>query len=336
MFVEVKAPNRIDLAGGTTDLYPVYLFMDGGFTVNASISVMSKVALRLLDDPVIIIESTDLGSSAVLQLNQDLDTQGPLALIIKALKAFPPECGLHITTENEAPPGSGLGASSALIVSLVLGLAKIKQYSWSNTQIIHYAADVETSLIGVPAGKQDHIAALYGGVSFLNFGYTGFIHSKCNRPEHAKKALEEMIILSYTGEGRFSGMNNWDITRSVIEKTGDIKAKLLEIREVAKRLARAVDAGAWIEVAGLIDQEWKIRRSLAPGVSTPVVDAIMNAAKTSGALASKICGAGGGGCMITMVEPQDRSRIEAAISEAGGTVIPFSIVEAGATVTVSE
>lgn len=334
MIVEVTAPNRIDLAGGTTDLYPVYLFMDGGFTVNASISVRSKAILRVLDEPVIRISSLDLGSSIVLGLHDEPCQHEPLGLVLKALKAFPSGCGLEIVTENEAPPGSGLGASSALLVSIIIGLSKIRGETWSERQIIHYAADVETSLIGVPAGKQDHIAALYGGVSFIGFGYTGFQRRKCQRPKIVNKALEEMIVLAYTGEGRFSGMNNWDITRSVIEKSGSVRSKLVDIRDVAIRLSKSIDAEDWDEMAGLVDCEWALRRSLAPGVSTPTIDSIFLAAKQSGAMASKICGAGGGGCMITLVKQKNRDRVEKAIVEEGGSLIPFRIVESGASLTI--
>ena len=334
MLVEVIAPNRIDLAGGTTDLYPVYLFMDGGFTVNASISVKSFATIQTLDIPEIRISSVDLGETAVLGLHDDWEPKGPLSLAMKALKAFPPACGLEIVTKNDAPAGSGLGASSALLIALTLGLEKIRTDGWSKSQIIHHAADVETSLIGVPAGKQDHIAALYGGVSYIEFGFTGFVRRGCASPEVVNTVLEEMIVLSYTGEGRFSGMNNWDITRNVIEKTGDVKQKLIEIRDIASNMATAINERQWDEVGRLIDCEWTLRRSLAPGVSTGTIDSIMAAARDAGALASKICGAGGGGCMISMVKQNNRARVEKAISDAGGKVIPFQIMEQGANVTI--
>lgn len=336
MFIEVIAPNRIDLAGGTTDLYPLYLFMGGGFTVNASISVKSFTSLQSLDVPEIRITSVDLGETTTLGLHEDWEPNGPLALVMKTIQAFPTNSGVEIVTKNEAPPGSGLGASSALLISLILGLEKFRGDSWSKTEVINYAADVETSLIGVPAGKQDHIAALYGGVSRLEFGFTGFRRRKCSHPELVNKALEEMIVLSYTGKGRFSGMNNWDITRNVIEKTGNVKSKLVEIRDLAINLARMIDDQQWNEVGRLIDCEWKLRRSLAPGISTPAIDSIMAAAKDSGAMASKICGAGGGGCMISMVSHRNRARVEKAISDAGGKVIPFQIREQGAELTVRE
>lgn len=334
MSIEVIAPNRIDLAGGTTDLYPVYLFMDGGFTVNAAISVQSKTVLKTINEPEIRIKSQDLDASTVLDLSLKGDSKGPLSLVIKALKAFPPTTGLEILTENQAPRGSGLGASSALLISLICALAKLRNEKWTHSQIIHYAADVETSLIGVPAGKQDHIAAFYGGISFIEFGYTGFSRKTCKNEHDVSRALEEMIILSYTGEGRFSGMNNWDVTRNVIESVGDVKSKLIQIRDVAIQLAKAIDKRDWDETANLMDAEWNLRKSLAPGVSTPAIDSIMRAASQSGALASKICGAGGGGCMITMVRPKHRVAVEKSISETGGSLIPFKIADQGANTTL--
>ncbi len=336
MRLEVLAPNRIDLAGGTTDLYPVYLFMDGGFTVNAAISVKSTSVFKTLESPEIRIDSVDLGISATAGLEEIWNTEGPLGLVFKALKAFPPGGGLEISTFNEAPAGSGLGASSALLITLLLGLKRLRDQDWSDDQIINYAADVETSLIGVPAGKQDHIAALSGGISFIKFDCAGFHRTQCQMPEQAREALEKIIILSYTGEGRFSGMNNWDITRNVIEKNQSVKSRLIKIRDVATKMAEAVDLGRWHEIGHLVDEEWKLRRELSPGVSTPVIESIMSAAKGSGAIASKICGAGGGGCMITIANPENRSRVEKAISDAGGKIMPFGIAQTGAKLTITE
>jgi len=141
-----------------------------------------------------------------------------------------------------------------------------------------------------------------------------------------------MIVLTYTGESRFSGMTNWEMTKAFIEDRHNTRENLLRIRDVARRAGTVLLEGDLHELAPLVDEEWKLRQTLAPGVSTPRIESIMAAAKESGALTSKICGAGGGGCMITMVSPVTRKAVEAALTRAGGTVIPFKVDRQGAVV----
>jgi len=329
MEIKVTAPNRIDLAGGTTDLYPLYLLMEGGYTVNLAISLSSRAIFREIDRPVISLISEDLEESVEASKARDLPTEGSLGLIARAVRTLPPKPGIEIVTRNEAPAGSGLGASSALLVALVKGLSEMRSDKENPRNIIDLAVNIETSAIGVPAGKQDHIAAVYGGISLIDFGYLDFVRNIVSNEDAAVERLEEMIVLSYTGEGRFSGMNNWEITKSFIDGVGGIRDKLIQIRDVARQVGRAVLSGEWDDLGPLVNREWRLRRMLAPGVSTPRIESMMAAASGAGALASKICGAGGGGCMLTLVAPQRRHAVEKAIIDAAGEVIPFKIDQRG-------
>jgi D-glycero-alpha-D-manno-heptose-7-phosphate kinase len=204
MEITVTAPNRIDLAGGTTDLHPLYLFMDGGCTVNAAISVCSRATLRTRDSGVRIF-SEDLNASVEAAGPAEVPLDGPLGLVGRAVRTLPPPMGLEIITRNEAPAGSGLGASSALLVALIQGLLQLRSEETNPRKIVALGVSIETSVIGVPAGSQDHIAAVYGGVSALEFGHGDFVR---NELAGGHDRLAEMVVLSYTGEGRFSGMNN--------------------------------------------------------------------------------------------------------------------------------
>ncbi|MCX5871976.1 MAG: GHMP kinase [Deltaproteobacteria bacterium] len=336
MRVEVSAPNRIDLAGGTTDLYPLYLLMHGGCTVNVAINVPSRVTLLATDDYVLKLCSEDLRESFESTNLDDLPTSGPLGLLGLTLRQFPPPKGLNVTTNNAAPPGSGLGASSALTVALIIGLLKIRDEELSPTKIVQMAADIETALIGVPTGKQDHIAALYGGVSLIHFGFDGYQRRGFHKSNLDLDRLQEMTILSYTGAGRFSGMNNWEITKNFIDGDHATKTKLMEIRKVAIDTCKIVEIGDWEALGPLVNKEWNIRRSLAPGVSNPTIDSMISAAKSAGAVAGKVCGAGGGGCMITITPSHKRSAVEKALADQGATIMNYEIDSFGVKTSSSE
>lgn len=336
MKITVTAPNRIDLAGGTTDLYPLYLLMQGGCTANAAVTMSSRVVITNFGRKGIKILSEDLGHALEVADPSELPLDGPLGLVARAVQSFPPPHGVEIRTRNEAPVGSGLGASSALVVALLKGLLKLRDADEPPRKLINLAVNIETANLGVPAGKQDHIAALHGGISVIDFSYDDFSRRGVLAGSGMIEKLEETLLLSYTGEGRFSGMNNWEITKGFIDKTGHIRETLVQIRDVARAMGNALLARDYDVVPELLDREWDLRKSLAPGVTTPHIDAIMAAAKGAGAQASKICGAGGGGCMITMVPHGRRTDVERAIEAAGGRLIPFRIDREGLRLTVSD
>ena len=327
MEITVTAPNRVDLAGGTTDIYPLYLFMDGGCAVNAAVTIHSRVTIRTRDDSGIRVVSKDLGASVEAHEPAHLPVDGPLGLLGRAIRAVPPPGGMEMVVQNSAPAGSGLGASSALLAAALAGLLRLRGEKPSQRELVDLAANIETAVIAVPAGKQDHIAAVYGGVSRIDFGYWDYHRQDVG--SESREGLERMLILSYTGEGRFSGMNNWEITRAIIDGNREIKDKLLEIREIARDLGSALAEGRWKSIPQFVNREWQLRRTLAPGVSTPRIEGIMSAASAAGGLASKICGAGGGGCMITLVDPSERAAVEKAIEHAGGRVLPCQIDRQG-------
>jgi D-glycero-alpha-D-manno-heptose-7-phosphate kinase len=331
MEMTVTAPNRIDLAGGTTDLYPLYLFMDGGYTVNAAVTVAGRVVFGSSDSEGIRVVSEDMEASVQARTAEELPVDGPLGLVCRAIRALPPDVPLEISTHSDAPVGSGLGASSALLTALLKGLTILRNEPMTPEALIDLAASLETAAIGVPAGKQDYIGALYGGISLIEFGYRGYERKAVPGHDALCDALEEMMVLSFTGEGRFSGMNNWEVVKAFIDDRDDVRAKLLEIREIAREMGERIRAGNLDEVPSLLDNEWKIRRTLAPGVATPKTEAIMDSARRAGASASKICGAGGGGCMITLTPPERRADVERAVEAAGGKPMQFRIARTGAT-----
>lgn len=171
-----------------------------------------------------------------------------------------------------------------------------------------------------------------GGVSLIKFDYGDFSRRAAPSSSNGTAGLPYAIILSYTGKSRFSGMNNWEITKAFIDGDPEVRDKLVRIRDVACEVSRALEEGKWEELPPLVAQEWSLRRMLTPGVSTPRVEAMMEAAIQAGALANKICGAGGGGCMISLAESQNRESVERSLQAAGGTIMPFTIAAEGVTI----
>jgi len=300
--------------------------MEGGCTVNLAIDVESRASVRTTQGMGIRLASRDLHSSLQAESLDGLNDAGSLKLLAQTVKAFTPLKDLELITLNDAPPGSGLGASSALLIAMLGALNVLhKRDPVMPAQLIRLATNIETSVLGIPAGSQDHIAALFGGLNIIRFDAHGFARQGVALEEKDKQTLEEMIVLAYTGESRFSGMNNWDIIKSFIDRKDNTPNKLIQIRDLSEELAGELVKKRFDTLPTFVQREWRLRKELSSGVTNPKVESIMTAATKKGALANKLCGAGGGGCMISLVDKTDRQRVEKAIQGAGGRVIPFTI-----------
>lgn len=329
MYVEAVAPSRIDLAGGTLDIYPLYLFEPGGITVNMGIDVGSRVRITPRKDREIHLRSVDTGLQQSASSIDELALGGPLDLVARLLKFYPPATGVDVETENRPPKGSGLGASSSLIIAVSGALNELNGLGLDGESIIRYAADLEAQIIRIPTGKQDYYAAYYGGVNAIHWGIRENRVQALLVGEDTIATLERRLILSFTGISHFSGATNWDMVRNYIENTGSTQTCLRTINTTAHEMASVLQSVDLDGFARVLDHEWQHRRSLAEGVSTPEIDAMIESARASGALASKICGAGGGGCMVTFVEEGAQDAVKEALVRHGAQPIPFRISREG-------
>ncbi len=338
MKVSAIVPTRIDLAGGTLDVYPLYLFEDGGLTVNAAVNIYGHVTVEERPDARIYIHSEDTGAEETFASLAEMPMGGDLDLVKRALRFYRPHCGLNVTLRSEAPRGSGLGASSALLMALSSALNEIENLGLSKDRIIDLGANIEAQVIGIPTGKQDYFPPLFGGVCSIWFDVDGHRLERLDEGNDLIVRLNERLILTFTNINRFSGVTNWAILRRYIEKEGDTVAHLRRIKEVARALRQSLVASdrsaersrrSLDEFAHLLAVEWENRKALAEGVTTPEIDAMIAAAEAKGARASKLCGAGGGGCMITYAEPENVPAVREALVEAGATLMPFRIVPEG-------
>ncbi len=331
MKIECSVPMRVDLAGGTLDVYPLYLFEGGGLTVNAAIDVRARVTVETRPDARILIHSEDLAAGEEIPSLDAMQFGGPLELVKRALHYYRPAPGLNITLRSEAPAGSGLGASSALLMALSACLNRVTGRGLDYGRIIDLGANIEAQVIGIPTGKQDYFPPLYGGVCAMWFDVDGWRFESLSKDNPLIEQLNERLIVSYTGIPHSSAATNWAMLKRYIEREGDSVARMREIKAIALAMRDCLARRDMDEFARLVDAEWRLRKGLAEGVTTPQVDAIMAAAAAAGARASKICGAGGGGCMITVAEPPDVPAVRAALERVGARVMPARVVATGLT-----
>ncbi len=331
-----RACCRVDLAGGTLDMWPLYLFHPGAVTVNVGVSVMTECRITPASSPAITLRSRDTKKQDrfpnVPSLLKAPGFNHPLAgyLCRFFLQEEKLKSGFTLETHSESPAGAGISGSSALMISTTTALARLTGRKLSKEQIRQIAQNVEAQLIRVPTGCQDYYPALYGGVSAIHLREDG-VHREELPVSHAE--MNSRFVLAYTGAPRQSGINNWEVFKSHINGDKRVFRNFTQISQIAQEMERAVGSASWTEVARLLREEWKLRKTNAPGITTPLIDKLVASATKQGARAAKVCGAGGGGCVIFFVEPDAQARVKEAIVQQGGRVMPFKVHGKGVSVS---
>jgi D-glycero-alpha-D-manno-heptose-7-phosphate kinase len=319
--IRTSAPTRIDLAGGTIDIWPLYLFHDGACTVNAAISLRAHVDIEPRTDSRVELRSIDTNKHVIAASWQGLDPAGDLPLLSLAARQFGLDSATLIT-RGESPAGAGIAGSSALTIATIGALARWSGAEVDDEFLLQTAMNVECQTILVPTGVQDYRPALYGGVAAIELRVDRIARVGLDVDP---RALEERIVLAYTGAPRNSGTNNWEITKRHIDGDRHIFDCFERIRDTAVAMRKALQRGDWDEVGQQIAREWDNRKRLAPGVSTPAIDDLMARAGAAGATASKVCGAGGGGCLFCFGPPAARPAIAEALARGGARLLDFRI-----------
>jgi D-glycero-alpha-D-manno-heptose-7-phosphate kinase len=331
--IESRAPTRIDLAGGTLDIWPLYLFHPGAVTVNCAITRHASCVIETRPGRAIELISRDTGARERFSSLEALSRHERyrLPLVAQLVRHFQPKGGLRVVTGSQAPAGAGIGGSSAMAVALCAAFDRLTGKRLGRLGWIHTSRDVEAVVIGAPAGTQDHYPAAFGGVAALHLATGGEWREQL--PCDAA-ALEQRLVLCYTGKPRQSAINNWRVFVAHINRDRRVRRNLAAISAVAQSMREAISRENWPEAGRLMREEWSFRRRNLPTISTPVIDRILARARRQGALAGKVCGAGGGGCVALVIEPDARQRVEAAVLSAGGELLPCRIDGQGARVRV--
>jgi D-glycero-alpha-D-manno-heptose-7-phosphate kinase len=233
-------------------------------------------------------------------------------------------------TNSEAPAGAGISGSSSLIISIASALNRWLGTGYSIEKIREIAQNNEARIIRVPTGCQDYYPAMYGGVSAIEMDCAGLRR----KPIQVDLSdFNERIVLAYTGEPRNSGINNWEVNKAHIDGDKAVHRNFDRIVAIANAMRGALERSDWAETARLLREEWSNRKKNAPGITTPLIDRLVEVTKKAGARGAKVCGAGGGGCVLFLVDRGAKEKVSAAITSLGATVLPVSVAPKGVSVT---
>lgn len=325
MRITASAPTRIDLAGGTVDIWPLYLFHPGAQTLNVAISLRAHARIEARADDRVALVSEDTRREVVLPADNRLRDDETLPLLGRIAHHYGAR-GVTLTTRGESPAGAGIAGSSALNIAVCGAFSAWSGRHDTPERLLHTAQDIEAQVIAVPTGLQDYRPALFGGVAALELG-PGVARRVALDVDPVE--LASRLVLGYTGEPRNSGTNNWDITKRHIDGDQHVFDCFERIRDTAVAMREALEAARWDRVARQLAIEWENRKRLAPGVTTPAIDSLVEAAHAAGAEAAKVCGAGGGGCLVAMAPPARRQAVADALAAGGARVLDFRVETAG-------
>lgn len=322
---KAKAPMRIGFFGGGTDVSP-YAEEHGGKVLNCTIDKYVRCMLRPNKQPGVVIRSLDLEEVSRNVSGRQWD--GKLDLPQAVLDAIPSAQGIEVTMFSDVPPGSGLGSSSALVVSMLRGLYAASGLSVDPHELAELAYRIERVDMGIPGGRQDQYAAVFGGLAVYHFGQGRVIVEPVTSNPAALLDLESCLVLGFIGDRRL-------LTRHLVEdQVRRLKdGETLRLHDETKAL---VDEGCGLlrrlkiaDFGRLLHHAWEVKKAFSPHISSPMVDDIYALARRHGAWGGKITGAGGGGFMVFVCPFDRRLELERVLGEAGVQVRPFSFTTQG-------
>jgi len=319
-----SAPARVDIAGGTLDIWPLYLWHQGARTVNAAVTLRATTTVTPIARGIEIV-SIDTGARASAESVDAIEAHDHTRLVVQILKALGVGTGLRIETTSRVPAGSGLGGSSTLAVTIAAAVLGAISRDLSKRDLRHLVRDAEAQVIRVPTGIQDYEAAIHGGVLEVALN-PGEIETR--RLVEDATFVEDRILLVDAGATRFSGLNNWEMFKAQVDNVGEVRSLFAEIVGAARDASVAItteDEGALVRA---VAREWAARRRLAHGIATPEVDTIVETAAAHGG-AAKVCGAGGGGIVLAVAPRQAQASLVQDLNRKGFKVLDAKVDRVG-------
>jgi len=331
-----KAPLRIGLAGGGTDVSP-YSDTFGGAILNATISLYAHANIELIEEDKIIIQALDRNEKEEYSLNNFLPINGTLDLAKGVYNSIQrdygiPQRGFILSTFVDAPAGSGLGTSSTLVVAIVGAFCEMLKLPLGEYDIAHYAYKIEREDLKLAGGKQDQYAATFGGVNFMEFyGEDKVIVNPLRVRREYLHELENNLVLYFTLTSRESATIIKEQQKNVLEKNEKSIEAMHHLKDQSKMMKEALLMGKLDEIGTILNYGFEQKRMMAANISNDAIESIYTSAKKAGATGGKISGAGGGGFMIFYCPGTSRYKVIEALKSFGGDIRPFQFTNHGLT-----
>lgn len=312
--IKCQSPTRVDLAGGTLDMWPLFNFVGEATTINLAIDIWTTSEIAVRSDHKILVQSPDLKKQwEFADINELLESPDASVFFYQSIfKNFKDELnslkhGFEITTSSQSPIGGGLGGSSSLTITILKSIYKLLQQKQPGThELVHLAHNIEAEMLRTPTGTQDYYPAVTGGLSFIEYG-SRKIEQKVLPVDHTPFA--DYFLLVYTGKSHHSGLNNFEVLKSAVQGDQKVLNALKQIKVIADDLKIAIENKNWEIIPDLFQKEFAARIQLTSAFTSPEIEKLAEICLAAGALAVKICGAGGGGCVLVWVPPDKRERV---------------------------
>jgi D-glycero-alpha-D-manno-heptose-7-phosphate kinase len=329
--IRAKAPLRISFAGGGTDVAP-FPAQEGGLVLNATIDRYAHGSLRERDDGAITVHSLDLDIARHYRPDEDLELDGELDLVkaaVRRLSGGRPERGFDLVLSTSAPPGSGLGSSSSLMVCMVGVLGRFLDHEMDNHETASLACQIERQDLGLKGGLQDQYASVFGGFNFMEFEAERTIVNPLRIPEDVVDELEASLLLCFTGKTRASDRVIDDQTARYEAREAETLAGLRAQKELATEMKDALLRGHLIRFGELLGAAWEAKRRMSPRISSTFIDKAYQTALKAGAIGGKVTGAGGGGFILLFAPFDRRHLVVEALAEIGVEAQEFAFDRRG-------
>lgn len=332
MIIRSKAPLRLGLAGGGTDVSP-YSDVYGGAILNATISLYAYSTLIPRSDSTVIVHAVDKNEKEEFNIG-NITANGSLQLLkgIPAYlqqKGYPLPSGFELSTFVDAPAGSGLGTSSTLCVSILAAFAEWLSIPLGEYDLAHMAFDFERNFLKMAGGKQDQYAATFGGFNFMEFMGDNVIVNPLRVKQKYINELENNLLLYYTSTSRLSSAIIEEQQKNVSSKKEKSVDAMHKLKEQSIMMKEAILKGNLDKIGEILDFGWNFKKQMADGISNAVIDELYSTALKAGATGGKISGAGGGGFMIFYCPANTRYKVIEALSTFGGEFKKYSFVDTG-------
>ncbi len=317
--IKVSSPTRVDLAGGTLDMWPLFNFVKSAKTINMAISIFTQA--EITDFNGVQIESPDLKKTFSFSSVEDfLKSSDPMLsyyqVVVQEMKI---NRGFRLKTTSQSPVGGGLGGSSSLLISILKAF-----YLWNQQQaprpveFVQFAHNIESQILKTPTGTQDYFPAVCGGINVMEYSSSGLRHEVLNQDV---TAFEKNFLLIYTGRSHHSGLNNFDVLSRAVQRDESTHLALHQIKQISDLMVQAIKRADFEALPQLFRDELTARLKLAPSFSSPEIEVLHKLSLQAGADALKICGAGGGGCVMVWLKPSVRERVASECQKAGFEVL---------------